>query len=148
MGAEREGEVLWSPESECFAYESSDLTPLSGNLFGTPRPIPQRKQTVVYQRTGESFRRLDLSFDAAPGSESDAELKEAIPGHGFTEPVRWEKSNVLVLQRHEYYEKLEPLTVGGSTFKSVKPFARQYRITATIAPDGKAAVVWKLRPDR
>ena len=55
---------------------------------------------------------------------------------------------MLVLERHEYYEKLKPTAIGEVKFKSIHGFDRLYRITATIAPDGKATVVWKLRKDR
>jgi hypothetical protein len=54
---------------------------------------------------------------------------------------------VLVLERHEYYEKLKPTAIGEVKFKS-HGFDRLYRITATIAPDGKATGVWKLLKDR
>ena len=147
-GADREGEVLWSPDSKRFAYRSSDLTEQQGNLFSTPRPPPHRKQTAVYQLSGESFTRVDLNLSDVPGRESDEELKGAILGHDYIEPVRWEKPNVLVLERHEYYEKLKPTEIEGVKFESIGTLARWYRITATIAPDGKAAVVWKLRKDR
>ena len=146
--ADREGEVLWSPDSKRFAYRSSDLTQQQGNLFSTPRPPPHRKQTAVYQLSGESFSRVEVNLSDVPGRESDEELKGAILGHDYIEPVRWEKPNVLVLERHEYYEKLRPTEVDGLKFESIHTLARWYRITATIAPDGKAAVVWKLRKDR
>ncbi len=139
-GAVREGEVVWSPDSKRFAYLSSDLTQPAGNLFSTPRPAPQRKQTAVYQASGESFARVDLPLSDVPGRESDAELTDAILGHEYTEPVRWEKPNVLVLERHEYYEKLTPTAIGDVKFESIHTLARRYRITAIIAPDGTAAV--------
>jgi hypothetical protein len=146
-GADREGEVIWSPDSKRFAYRSSDLTEQQGNLFSTPRPPPLRKQTAVYQAAGESFTRVDLPLSDVPGRESDEELKGAILGHDYIEPVRWEKPNVLVLERHEYYEKLGPTEIDGLKFESIHTLSRWYRITATIAPDGKAAVIWKLRKD-
>jgi hypothetical protein len=55
---------------------------------------------------------------------------------------------VLVLQRHEYYEKLKPTAIGEVKFESIHGFDRLYQITATIDPDGKATLVWKLRKDR
>lgn len=146
-GADREGEVLWSPDSRRFAYMSSDLTQHEGNLFSTPRPPPQRKQTAVYQGSGESFMRVELPLTDVPGRESDTELKGAILGHEYTEPIRWEKPNVLVLERHEYYEKLGPTEIEGLKFESIHTLARWYRVTITIAPDGKAAAVWKLRKE-
>lgn len=147
VGPDREGEILWSPDSKRFAYLSSDLSVRQGNLFSTPRPAPQRKLTAVYQMSGESFGRVELSPSEPPGRETDAELNGAILGHEYTEPVRWEKPDVLVLERHEYYEKLQPDAIGDIKFESIHTLARRYRVTATIAPDGKAAVVWKLRKD-
>ena len=97
-----------------------------------------KKQTAVYQLSGDSF---------TPGRDSDTELEGAILGHEYTEPLRWRKPNVLVLERHEYYEKLKPLAYDVK-FKSIHPFDRLYQITATIDLDGKAKVVWKLRKDR
>lgn len=143
-GDDREGEVLWSPDSKRFAYKSSDLTQHEGNLFSTPRPPPQRKQTAVYQLSGESFTRVDINLRDVPGRESDEELKGAILGHDYIEPIRWEKPNVLLLERHEYYEKLKPSTIENVTFESIHPFGRWHRVTATIAPDGTATVAWKV----
>jgi len=147
-GADREGEVLWSPDSKRFAYRSSDLTPHERDLLSAPRQPPKRKQTAVYQVSGESFARVELPLSDVPGRENDEELKGAILGQDYIEPVRWEKPNVLLLGRHEYYEKLGPTETGGMKFESIHTLARWYRITATIAPDGKAAVIWKLRKDR
>jgi len=147
-GADREGEVLWSPDSKRFAYRSSNLTPHERDLLSTPRPMPRRKQTAVYQVSGESFARVELPLSDVPGRENDEELKGAILGQDYIEPVRWAKANVLLLKRHEYYEKLGPTETGGMKFESIHTLARWYRITATIAPDGKAAVIWKLRKDR
>jgi hypothetical protein len=146
-GAEREGEALWSSDSKRVACLSSDLTVEQGNLFSTPRPEPLKKQTAVYQLSGETFARVDLSLDKVPDRESDKELEGAIPGHEYTEPVRWQKPNVLVLQRHEYYRKMMPTTVDNMTFDSIHDLSRLYQITATIGPDGKATLVWKLRKD-
>jgi len=147
-GVDREGEVLWSPDSKRFAYKSSDLNPHERDLLSTPRRPPRRKQTAVYQVSGESFARVELPLSDVPGRENDAELKGAILGQDYIEPVRWEKPNVLLLGRHEYYEKLGLTETGGMKFESIHTLARWYRITATIAPDGKAAVLWKLRRDR
>ena len=147
IGAQREGEALWSSDSKRVACLSSDLTQ-RGNLFSTPRPPPLKKQTAVYQLSGDSFTRVDLPLSEVPGRDSDTELEGAILGHEYTEPLRWQKPNVLVLERHEYYEKLKPMAIGDVKFKSIHPFDRLYQITATIDSDGKATVVWKLRKDR
>jgi hypothetical protein len=148
IGRDREGEVLWSPDSKRFAYCSSDQTRNEGNLFSTPRPPPQRKQTAVYQLTGESFTRVDLPLSDVPGREKDEELRGAILGHDYIEPVRWEKPNVLLLERHEYYEKLKPTEIEGMKFESIGTLARWHQITATFRPDGSAAAIWKVRRER
>ena len=145
IGGHREGKVLWSPDSKRFAYMSSDLTVHEGNLFSTPRPPPQRKQTVIYQVADGSCTRLDVPLKEPAGRENDLELKKAILGHEFTEPIRWEKPNVLILQRHDYYETLKPIEVGGSKFESIHQLGRLYRVTAKFAPDGKSEVAWKLQ---
>ena len=66
-GAQREGEAIWSPDSKRVACLSSDLAEQQGNLFSTPRPAPLRKQTAVYQFSGESFARVELQLNRAPG---------------------------------------------------------------------------------
>jgi hypothetical protein len=142
-GSDREGEALWSPDSRRVACLSSDLTPQEGNLFSTPRPAPLRKQTVVYQLAGDSFARVDLPLREAPGPESDHELEGAILGHEYTEPVRWQKPNVLVLTRHAYYQKMMPTKIDNLTFDSIHDLGRMYQITATIDPDGKSHAIWK-----
>ena len=99
---------LWSSDSKRVACLSSDLTEQRGNLFSTPRPAPLKKQTAVYQLSGEIFARVELPLGEVPGRESDTELERAILGHEYTEPIRWQKPNVLVLERHEYYRKIKP----------------------------------------
>ena len=147
-GAQREGEALWAPDSKRVACLSSDLTEQRGNLFRTPRPAPHKKQTAVYQLSDDLFARVELPLGEVPGRESDTELERAILGHEYTEPIRWQKPNVLVLERHEYYEKLKPTAIGDVKFESIHGFDRLYQITATIDPDGKATLAWKLRKDR
>ena len=99
-GLEREGEVLWSPDSKRVACLTSDLTEQPENSFIHPQP-PLRKPTAVCQVAGEVFARVELSLSEAPGEKNDAELKGAVVVHKFTEPVRWQKPNVLILRRHE-----------------------------------------------
>ena len=138
-GSDREGEALWSPDSKRVACLSSDLTPQEGNLFS--------KQTAVYQLAGDSFARVDLALREAPGPEGPHELERAVLGHEYTEPVRWQKPNVLVLQRHEYYQKMMPTKIDNLTFDSIHDLGRLYQITATIDPDGKSHVTWKRLED-
>jgi hypothetical protein len=146
-GAQREGEALWAPDSKRVACLSSDLTQQRGNLFSTPRPAPHKKQTAVYQLSGDLFTRVELPLGEVPGRKSDTELERAILGHEYIEPIGWQKPNVLVLQRHEYYEKLKPTSIGDVKFESIHTLSRWYQITATIDPDGKATLAWKLRKD-
>jgi hypothetical protein len=147
-GAQREGEALWSPDSKRVACLFSDLTEQRGNLFSTPRPAPLKKQTTVYQLSGDAFARVDLPLNEAPGRKSDTELERAILGHEYTEPIRWQKPNVLVLEKHEYYEVMKPTEIDGLKFESIHGLGRLHQITATLTPDGKATVDWKLRKDR
>jgi hypothetical protein len=146
-GADREGEALWSPDSKRVACLSSDLTEQEGDLFSTPRPAPLRKQTAVYQLAGDSFARVDLSLREAPAPEGDHELDRAVLGHEYTEPVRWQKPNILILRRHEYYRKMVPTKVGESTFDTIHDLGRSFQITATIDPDGKSHATWKRLED-
>lgn len=145
--SDREGEALWSPDSKRVACLSVDRPEQHGNLFSIPRAALQRKQTTVYQLSGDSFVRVDLPLSEVPGRKEDKELEGAVLGHEYTEPKRWQKPNVLLLQRHEYYNVLKPLTVGDSQFNTIHDVGRLYEITVTIPPDGKAKVAWKLRTD-
>jgi hypothetical protein len=146
-GRDREGIVLWSPDSKRFAHMSAWMKQSPGRFSDVPPPAPKKKQTVVYQLAGESFSKVDLPLGQAPGREKDEELTGAVLGHEYTEPVRWAKPDVLILQRHEYYQKFKPITSGGVKFESIIDLGRLYQITATVKPDGKATVAWKLRKD-
>jgi hypothetical protein len=140
-GAAREGSVLWSPDSKRLAYVASDLS-APRNLFHTPAPPPQRKQTTVYQTSGKSFTKIDLPLDQPPGKESDPEIKGAVMGHEFVSPSQWTNANTLILERHDYYEKLTPAS------GTVHGFDRLYEITVSFKEDGTANTSWKLRDDR
>jgi dipeptidyl aminopeptidase/acylaminoacyl peptidase len=140
VGDAREGSVLWSPDSKRFAYMASDLSQ-ARSLFSIPGPPPQRTQTTVYQSSGKSFTKIDLPLDQPPGKESDPEIRGAVMGHEFVSPVRWADANTLILERHDYYEKL--------TIPSGKhSFVRLYEITVSFKNDGTANTSWKLRDDR
>gem|GEM_PF-852050 len=142
-GVEREGEALWAPDSKRVACLSSDLDVQQGNLFDKPTPPPLRKQVAVYELRGNSFARVELSLQKAPDQGEDEELKGAIPGHIYTEPLEWLKPNVLRLQRHEYYRKMMPTVLDGVTFNSIRDLSREYEITLTFKPDGKVTAKWK-----
>lgn len=146
-GALREGKVVWSPDSKRFASLSIAMNEQQGNLFSEPRQIPHKKQTTVYQLTGNSWNPVELSIDKVPGRERDTELEGAVLGHDYVEPVRWPKPNVLRLTRHEYFEKKKPIEVEKVKFDSIVGVGRWHWITATISPDGKATLAWELRKD-
>jgi len=140
VGGDREGTVLWSPDSKRFAYVASDLR--GGLLFRKAAAPPQKTQTTVYQNSDRSFTKIDLPFDQPPGKENDPEMKGAVMGHEFVSPTRWTNANTLVLERHDYYERLMPPA------GSVHGFDRLYEITVSFKDDGTANTSWKLREDR
>jgi hypothetical protein len=144
-GVSREGAILWSPDSKRFAILSIGATEQRGNLFSTPRPPPLTRQTAVYHLAGDAWRRVALPLDDVPGRKDDTELQNAILGHDYVDPARWRSPTVLVLERHEYYEKLTPTVVDGLAFESIVGLSRWYWITATIDPAGKTTLVWKRR---
>ena len=141
VGGAREGSVLWSPDSKRFAYVASDLSHAWG-LFRKAAVPPQKTQTTVYQNSDKSFTKIDLPFDQPPGKENDPEIKGAVMGHEFVTPVRWADANTLILERHDYYERLMPPS------GSIHGFDRLYEITVSFKDDGTANTSWKLRDDR
>jgi uncharacterized delta-60 repeat protein len=141
VGGAREGSVLWSPDSKRFAYVASDLSH-AGGLFRKAAVPPQKTQTTVYQNSDKSFTKIDLPFDQPPGKENDPEIKGAVMGHEFVTPVRWADANTLILERHDYYERLMPPS------GSIHGFARLYEITVSFKDEATANTSWKLREDR
>ena len=79
-GWERDGEVFWAEDSKRFAYLSSDLT--------SARPGGLKKQTAVFQSTGEAFGKVELPIPEKSGTEGDAKLSGATLIHDFVEPVQ------------------------------------------------------------
>ena len=140
-GGDREGSVLWSPDSKRFAYVASDNTTLGGISPGPPVP-PQRTQTTVYQSSGNSFAKVNLPLDQPPGKENDPEIKGAVMGQESLSPVRWTNANTLILERHDYYEKLLTPSSG-----DIHTFGHFYEITVSFKDDGTANTSWKLRND-
>ena len=139
-GGDREGSVLWSPDSKRFAYVASDKTTFGGISPGPPLR-PQRTQTTVYQVSGKSFVKADLALNQPPGQEKDTEIARAAMGHDFITPTRWKNSNTLILEKHDYYEKLTPSS------GEIHGFARLYEITVSFKEDGAASISWKLHDD-
>ena len=90
------------------------------------------KDGVIAYKIAAHAGDLAKGHPGAQYPESDIELERAILGHEYTEPIRWQKPNVLVLQRHEYYETLKPTAIGDVKFESMHSLDRLYQITATI----------------
>jgi hypothetical protein len=128
-GWDRDGDVLWAPDSKRFAYVSGDLTPM--------QPGGLKKQTAVFQFMGQAFTKVELPLAKRPGAEGDATLSGATLIHDFVEPVRWVTPTVLKIKRHDYYQTTDK---SGSSHDSV----RVYDITATMGVDGKATIDTKL----
>ena len=140
-GGDREGSVLWSPDSKRFAYVASDQT-TRGGIFPSPPLPPPRVQTTVYQISGKSCAKINLPLQQPPGKESDPEIRGAVVGHEFVSPVRWANANTIILERHDYYEKRTPSS------GYIHGFDRLYEITVSSKDDGTANTSWKLREDR
>ena len=86
VGGDREGSVLWSPDSKRFAYVAST-------------------QTTVYQSSGKSFTKINLPLDQPPGKESDPQIKGAVMDQESVTPTRWAKANTLIFERFDHYDK-------------------------------------------
>jgi uncharacterized delta-60 repeat protein len=140
-GSDREGSVLWSPDSKRFAYVSSD-TVHAGNPFRNPPRPPRKTQTTVYQLSGNSCVKVDLPLNQPPGKDSDREVVGAAMIHDFVTPTRWENPKSLILEKHDYYEKLT------SSSGEIHQVGRLYNITVSFKEDGTASTSWKLRDDR
>jgi uncharacterized delta-60 repeat protein len=122
VGSQREGSVLWSPDSKRFAYVSSS-------------------QTTVYQSSGKSFTKINLPLDQPPGKESDPQIRGAVMYEESVTPTRWVKADTLIFERFDHYTKLNPSS--GRTHVD-----RSYEITVSFKNDGTANTSWKLRDDR
>ena len=121
VGSQREGSVLWSPDSKRFAYVSSS-------------------QTTVYQSSGKSFTKINLPLDQSPGKESDPQIRGAVMYEESVTPTRWVKADTLIFERFDHYTKLNPSS--GRTHVD-----RSYEITVSFKDDGTANTSWKLRSD-
>src|SRR6266436_655419 len=140
-GGDREGGVLWSADSKRFAYVSSDMIHF-GNLSSNAAVPPQKTQTTVYQLSGNSFVKVDLPLNQPPGKDSDREVIGAAMIHDFVTPTRWENPKSLILEKHDYYEKLT------SSSGEIHQVGRLYDITVSFKEDGTASTSWKLQADR
>jgi uncharacterized delta-60 repeat protein len=140
-GGDREGRVLWSADSKRFAYVSSDKIHF-GNLSSNAAVPPQKTQTTVYQLSGNSFVKVDLPLNQPPGKDSDREVIGAAMIHDFVTPTRWENPKNLILEKHDYYEKLT------SSSGEIHQVGRLYDITVSFKEDGTASTSWKIQADR
>jgi Bacterial SH3 domain len=120
-GIDREGKVLWSPDSSRFAYYSKTAT---------------MGRAVVYQldRTSGVFQRIELPIENIPGADRDPELKDARRQHSFAEPTNWAEPNVLLIERHDYFEVTRP------PINSIHGIGRLYHITLAVNEDATATV--------
>jgi hypothetical protein len=120
-GYDREGKVLWAPDSKRFAY------------YSKTRDIGR---AVVYQHndTSGEFQRIELPIETMPGADRDPELKDARRGHSFAEPTNWSEPNVLLVERHDYFEVKRP------PYNSIHGVGRLYHITLEVNPDATATV--------
>lgn len=120
-GIDREGKVLWAPDSNRFAYYSRNAN---------------EGRAVAYQRSEQSgeFQRVELPIEQMPGADSDPELKDAKRGHSFAEPTNWSDPNTLLLERHDYFEVKRP------PYNSIHGIGRLYHITLAINEDATATV--------
>ena len=100
-------------------------------LVRTEAPPPERTQTTVYQSLGKPFTKINLPLDQPPGKESDPQIRGAVTGEESVTPTRWAKPDTLILERFDYYEKLNPSS--GKTH-----IVRSYEITVSFKGDGTA----------
>lgn len=142
-GEDREGAVLWSPDSKRFAYMSVNLRVAPpAKTFIDPNPSVAKKQTTFYQKTGDQFAKVPVPLEEPPGRKEDRELKGATIGHEYTEPMRWIDANTAQLERHDYYETR---TGPGGSLLGV---GRLYDVTVTFPKEGEPTVKWKRNEDR
>lgn len=112
IGIDREGRVLWSPDSRRVALYS-----VAG----------MSAETVIYQAAGTAkFSRVEVSEPELPGRAGDAELKGAKQIYTHVEPLRWESPQRLILRRHEYWE-------GKHADGSIHSIGRTYLMTVVVA---------------
>lgn len=112
QGIDREGRVLWSPDSRRVAFYS-----VAG----------MSAETVVYQAAGASkFSRVEVPEPELPGRAGDAELKGAKQIYTHVEPLEWESPQRLILRRHEYWE-------GKHANGSIQSIGRTYLVTVVVA---------------
>ena len=130
-GYDREGNVLWAPDSKRFAF----LSRKTGE-----------EQMTAYQLSGELFSKIDLPLPLAEkagraGEANDPELKDAVFAGENSElkTVRWTQPNVLTLETQYLYKP------AGESVPN-RFIYRRSEISMTIGADGK--VTTDTRPIR
>jgi hypothetical protein len=63
-----------------------------------------KKQTAIFQLTGQTFGKVSLPLAETPGPEGDPKLSAATLIHDFVEPIRWVTPTMLKLNWHDYYQ--------------------------------------------
>ena len=87
-GRDREGQILWSDDSQRFAAYSN------AQHFG---------HTTVYQIAGDRVQTVVLPVNDPPGRSADPELKDAKDVHTDIQPVRWTTPTTLSLGREDWF---------------------------------------------
>src|SRR6266480_891000 len=85
-----------------------------------------KKQTAIFQLTGQTFGKVDLPLAETSGAEGAPKLSAATLINNFVGPVRWVTPTVLKIARHDHYKTTDECG-----------FSRVYDITATMGADGK-----------
>lgn len=117
-GADREGRILWTDDSQRFAAYS--CAQFSGH-------------TTVYQIAGDQVQTVALPVNEPPGGDADSELKGAKHIWTFIEPDRWSTPTTLELNRHDYFQSTDKT-------RPTRDIGRFYHISVAIGADGKATV--------
>jgi hypothetical protein len=99
-------------------------------IIASEKRASRDKESNKFQVSGNSFVKMDLPFNQPPGKESDPEMVGAVMAFDFVTPTRWENSNTLILEKHDYYEKLTPSS-------GKHGFARLYEIMVSFKEEGR-----------
>lgn len=126
-GYDREGSVLWAPDSKLFAF-------LTNQMAGG------EEQITVYQFSGESFAKVELPRGEVPTTEGDSELKGAVFAFEYPrlDTLRWTKPNVVSFQKVYSYKSNSTNASG-----LIQHFDRTYEVTMTIGENGKVTTEQK-----
>jgi hypothetical protein len=125
-GRQKEGEVIWSPDSKHFAYSS----------FGE-----NEVRLSIFHSLGAKFVKVNLPSvdEKIPKPENDPELKDTKLEGEETEdqPMRWAGPNVIAFRKHLLYQPQD------KPADYANEIHRRYEIAMTIAADGKVTTECK-----